>query len=109
MLCILTEEHLDVMNQFWEDTKTDPRKNRFSADVAYVLPTDFGYGFRGPEDNIWGLWLANVTSRTIWNQTNRLLERQGMNLDIVYETKIDVVPFTLPYETLVFWNQTTVE
>jgi hypothetical protein len=32
-----------------------------------------------------------------------------MNIDIVYATKIENIPITLPYSKLIFWNGTTLE
>jgi hypothetical protein len=72
------------------------------------LPRDWGFGFRRPDDNIWGLWPADSIAPKVWNDTQQLLTTNGMNLDIVYETRIDNVPITLPYKTLIFWNGTTV-
>ena len=57
---ILTQEHLDAMKQFWQYTQNNPRNSFPSSDrVAYVLPQDCAFGFRGPNDKIWGLWEAS--------------------------------------------------
>jgi hypothetical protein len=53
---ILTQEHLDSMREFWNYMNTVPQPTQASK-TAYVLPEDYGYGFRGPEDRIWGLWV----------------------------------------------------
>jgi len=106
---VLAQEHFDAMKQFWDYTKANPRSQDYTATIAYVLPRDYGYGMRSPSDKIWGLWDADELSAKIWNDTNDLLATYGNNLDIIYETRIDNEPITLPYNRLIFWNGTTIE
>lgn len=106
---VLTQEHIDAMKQFWNYTKTNTRNGEYPADIAYVLPVDYGYGFRSPSDTIWGLWNADALSTKVWNDANSLFVTYGNNLDIVYENRIDSQPIALPYKTLIFWNGTTIQ
>lgn len=106
---ILTEQHLDKIKKFWDYTKTNPRSGEFHAKRAYVLPTDYGFGFRRPDDTVWGLWPADALSAKIWNDTNTLLQQYATDLDVVYETKLGTIPIALPYSQLVFWNGTTLK
>jgi hypothetical protein len=106
---ILTQEHFEAIRSFWDYVKSHSRHEKFHADVAYVLPTDYGYGFRGPNDKIWGLWRADALAPKVWSDANSLLATYGMNLDIVYEKSTDNVPTSLPYRTLIFWNGTTIQ
>ncbi len=104
---VLTTQDLNDMKNFWNYAQTHQRPELDPAQTAYVLPTDYGYGFRGPNDTIWGLWPADALTPKIWNDANNLLSTYGLNLDIVYETKTDSIPINLPYKTLIFWNSTT--
>jgi hypothetical protein len=109
---VLKQEHLDAMKKFWDEAKGGNRYNEFQADVAYVLPTDYGYGFRGPEDKIWGLWNADslTTNATkIWEDTEHLLTKYEGKIDIIYEEKTRNAPVDLPYRTLIYWNGTTIQ
>jgi len=106
---VLTQAHIDAIEQFWNYIKTNTRNREYPADTAYVLPADYGYGFRSASDTIWGLWDADALSSLVWNNANSLLANYGYNLDIVYETKLDSEPVTLPYKTLIFWNGTTIQ
>ena len=106
---VLTQAHFDAMKQFWSYTKTNPQSGEFPADTAYVLPADYGYGFRSSSDTIWGLWNADALSANVWNTANSLLATYGNKLDIVYETRIGSQPIALPYKTLIFWMGTTVQ
>jgi hypothetical protein len=103
---ILSEQHLDTIRRFWDYTKNNPRSEAFLAQSAYVLPRDYGFAFRRVDDNIWGLWSANTTSTQLWIDANRLLEQYGMDLDVVFETKLENIPITLPHDNLIFWNGT---
>jgi hypothetical protein len=106
---ILNQWHFLAMRMFWAYTKLSPTPTEYPADTAYVLPTDYGFGFRGPNDKIWGAFPADALSPVIWNASNSLIRKYGINLDIVYETKIDSVPINLPYEKLIYWNGTIIE
>jgi hypothetical protein len=105
----LTTEHLDAMRRFWDYAKTNPRSTVDPANTAYVLPRDYGYGMRRPDDTIWGLWSADELSPKIWNDTTALLAEYGSRLDIVYETRLGSQVINLPYNRLIFWNGTIVE
>jgi hypothetical protein len=105
----LTSEHFEAMKQFWTYSKNNPRPEMFSADTAYVLPRDYGYGFRGPDDKIWGLWEADELAPIVWNEANNLIAQFGLNLDIVYETLIYEKTVDLPYHKLIYWNGTSIE
>lgn len=106
---ILTTDHLDAMKNFWDYTKTNRQPAEFQAKTAYVLPRDYGFGFRSPNDTLWGLWNPDSLSPKIWNDTTSLLAQYGPNVDIIYETVIDNEPTTLPYDKLIFWNGTVVQ
>jgi hypothetical protein len=103
----LTTQHLNAMKNFWDYTKDHQQPHQDPAQTAYVLPEDYGCGFRGPNDTIWGLFPADSLSAEIWNESDSLLATYGMKLDIVYETRTDSIPINLPYKTLIFWNGTT--
>ncbi len=101
---ILTQEHLDKMQLFWNYIQENPQPKQ-NIDVAYVLPKDYGFGFRRPDDSIWGLWGPDELSPIIWNQANSLLETYNSQLNIIYET---AYPTKLEnYKRTVFWNGTT--
>jgi len=106
---VLTSQHIDEMKQFWNYTKTNTRSSVYPADTAYVLPADYGYGFRSASDAIWGLWNSDALSPLVWNNATNLLATYGNKLDIVYTTRIDSEPIALPYKTLIFWNGTTIQ
>jgi hypothetical protein len=104
---VLEQEHLDALKQFWNYTKNNPREHEaMSERVAYVLPKAFAYGFRGPNDKIWGYWEANEQSYEISVQLGKLLEDYTNQLDIIYEDGLQSID-PIEYGKLIFWNGTT--
>jgi len=102
---ILQPEHLDALKQFWQYAREHPRTNSAVDDrIAYVLPKDYGYGFRGPNDWIWGLWSADENSSKIWNDVNKWVEENKPLIDVIYEDTLQYGTFN--YSKLVFWNGT---
>jgi hypothetical protein len=101
---ILKQEHFKALQQFWEYIKANPRKINQSDDrVAYVLPKDFAYGFRGPEDKIWGLWEADAFSFEVSKNLGKMLEQYSSELDIVFD---DGLKLDSSYSKYIFWNGT---
>ena len=102
----MKEEHLAALRDFWEYAKDNPRTaSQIDERVAYVLPKDFGYGFRGPNDKIWGQWEADDLSFKISIELGSLIEKYRSNMDIIYDDELDVKNLK-HYSELVFWNGT---
>jgi hypothetical protein len=55
------------------------------GEAVLVLPHNYGWGMRSPNDTIWGLWDADEKSEQIWNLRCDLIQEYGLNLDIVYD------------------------
>jgi len=105
---ILNQEHLDALKQFWQYTQTNPRKlSPINERTAYMLPKDYAYGFRGPNDKIWGLWEADDLSVPISINLGSLLEQYGSKLDIIYEDYLQMGS-SQHYNKLINWNDTTI-
>jgi hypothetical protein len=106
---VLEEEHLDALEQFWNYAKNNPRTIEPASErVAYVLPTGYAYGFRGPEDKIWGFWEADHGSYPISKDLGKVLEDYDSKLDIIYEDVIDSIGST-EYSKLIYYNGTIYE
>jgi hypothetical protein len=104
---ILKEEHLDALKQFWEYAKAHPRTSLTLNDrVAYVLPKDYGYGFRGPNDKIWGFWEADNLTSKVCSDLSNLFAQYDQRLDIIYDDGLDANN-TYGYSRLIFWNGTS--
>ena len=95
------------MSNFWNYTKQNPRSNVLSERVAYVLPRDYGYGFRGPEDKIWGRFEADALTNQICLDINKMLVQYGTRLDLIYEDGLlPNNPVKATSNEIIFWNET---
>jgi hypothetical protein len=102
---VLTQEHFDAIKRFWQYVKDNPRQIIPPSErVAYVLPKDYGYGFRGPNDKIWGFWGPDGLTNKICNDVNTLLSTYNDRLDIIYDKGLSPGS-TAGYKELFFWNQ----
>ncbi|MGD6810682.1 MAG: hypothetical protein ACQCN3_13375 [Candidatus Bathyarchaeia archaeon] len=102
----LQEEHFQALERFWNNVvqNNDVVHGGIKAEAALVLPADYGWGMRRPDDSIWGLWDANDTSTQIWSQLQSRLEQFGTKLDIVYDDA--AFPIAGKYNNVFYWNQT---
>ena len=102
---ILKEEHLDALKKFSEYSKENPQSNFIEKRVAYVLPKGYAYGFRGPEDKIWGFWEADSLSYEVSMELGGLLEQYGKRLDVIYDDNLNL---DKTYNSYIFWNGTII-
>jgi hypothetical protein len=102
---ILQKEHLNAIKQFWKYVKSNPRPNNpVNERVAYVLPPNFGYGFRNPDEYIWALMKNSTLSNQIWNDINTYTQQYGQKFDIIYADTPNFDNCT--YSKLIYWNGT---
>lgn len=103
---ILQQQHLDAMKDFYAYVKTHPRSvyGYTSGQVAFVLPANYGWGARRPDEGLWGLWPPDDKTALIWMNMNKLSEKYGLKLDII----IDDARFNPhdKYTMIYFWNST---
>jgi hypothetical protein len=64
---------------------------------------DYGYGFRGPDDKIWGLWNADSLTIDIGMSVSTLLQNYGNNIGIVYPSQ---ALESAGYHSMIYWNDT---
>ena len=103
---ILKEEHLEALKKFWNHINHNAQSiNADTERVAYVLPKDYGYGFRGPNDKIWGLWESDALSNDICTNLSNSMEQYGTELDIIYDDTREPYNISM-YSKLIFLNGT---
>jgi hypothetical protein len=101
---ILQPEHLEAMQRFWQYIQDNPRNSTpVSSRTAFVLPYGYAYGFRGPEDKIWGLWAADAFSYNMSVIVGNMLEKYGDKLDIIYDDGLQPNS-SWGYNELIYWN-----
>jgi hypothetical protein len=105
---VLGNEQLLSLSVFWHYVQNNPRNSFLVSDrVAYVLPKDYAYGFRGPNDKIWGFWEADAFSDQLCQKLGSLIEEYGFRLDVIYDDGLENNG-TCGYSKLIFWNGTVV-
>ena len=102
----LQEEHFVALENFWNEVVENPeiKQGSVKADAVLVLPENYGWGMRRPDDKIWGLWEADEKAEQIWNLKSSLIEKYGLGVDIVYEDP--EFPIEGKYSNIFYWNQT---
>ncbi|HSV50006.1 MAG TPA: hypothetical protein VLH35_06785, partial [Candidatus Acidoferrales bacterium] len=49
----MTDEHYMALYQYWQDTHSKQYEDHSEAEAALVLPYNYGWGMRNPNDTIW--------------------------------------------------------
>ena len=103
---VMTDAHFEALEKFWKETVKNPVVFHGSkkAEAALVLPKNYGWGMRNPQDTIWAFWGPDENSEQIWTISRQLLAQYGTGLDIVYDDS--EFPVTDQYEEIYYWNQT---
>ncbi len=107
---ILTQDHLTALHKFWNYSSSYGRVDTEYKNVktAYVLPADYGFGFRNPSDTVWGLWSGDSQTRGIYSDVDSLIRQKGAGFDIVCNYPTLLADAKGRYEELIFWNGTRV-
>ncbi len=104
---ILEEEHFLALERFWTTMQTSPRsfgENR--AEVAYVVPADYGFGFGSIDDRIWGLFPSDSLSAKVYGDVEALTNRYGAKVDVLLDEPEVIAPLLGDYRQVFYWNQT---
>ena len=105
---LLTEEHFNAIRKFKDFVSNNPQNRTSNLQrIAYVLPENYGWGLRNPNDNIWGLWEADEISSKIWSDLNGFVEQYNYTFDIVYDSPWTRFFARQHYDTLYFWDDNT--
>lgn len=99
----LADEHYTALAHFWNDVILDQKvkKETLKAEVALVLPMNYGWGMRHPIDRNW-YWQSGERAQYIWNLSLPLLSMYDLRLDIVYDDP--AFPVTGKYSKTYYWN-----
>jgi hypothetical protein len=103
---VMKDEHFDALERFWNDVVQNPEvvHGGIDAEAVLVLPSNYGWGMRRPDDKIWGWWEPDEKSPQIWNISRQLLAEYSSRLDIVYDDQ--TFPVEGVYKQIYYWNQT---
>jgi hypothetical protein len=103
----LTEDHFNALRDFWNTLQNDPGSlGSTKAKVAYVVPADYGFGFRSSTDTIWGLFAPDSRSTKIFNDVEYLSEKYDSQIDVLYDEPQQTARLLGKYKQVFYWNQT---
>ena len=101
---LLQEQQFAAIQKFWTDVVQNPKEtNNAKGQDPFVLPNDYGWGMRNPNDIIWGISHEN-SSQQVWNVLQEALSKYGSKLDVVYNDP--AYPIEGLYQHVYYWNQT---
>jgi len=101
----MNDEHFIALERFWNDITHKKFADLSPPEAALVLPSNYGWGMRNPNDTIWGFWPSDEKSQQVGTVMSKLLARYGPILDIVYEDS--AYPVTkVNYQHVYYWNST---
>ncbi|MBX5320471.1 MAG: hypothetical protein ACQXXG_00570 [Candidatus Bathyarchaeia archaeon] len=104
----LTEDHFEALENFWDYVQRNPKEHGvYNGDVGYVLPKDYGFGFRGPHDTIWGLWDGDSLAEIIWQDSWDLADEHQFKLDVIYYDDKFSNAIKNSYKKLFFCDETS--
>ena len=73
----LAEEHFEALQKFWNTLQSNPSSfGSNKPEAAYIVPKDYGFGFRSPNDTIWGLKPADETVRKNFLRHKQYFDRE---------------------------------
>ncbi len=109
---ILMDEHFEAIEKFWNDITVESEvynslsaiRDSSKAEAALVLPRNYGWGMRRPDDRLW-YWGSDEKSAQVWEISRKLLSQYGLGLDIVYDAP--AFPVADQYPQVYYWNQST--
>jgi hypothetical protein len=101
----LTDKQFAAIQKFWNDITTKKFADLSKPVAALVLPKNFGWGLRNPNDTIWGFWAADNRTQQTALVTGKLVSYYGTNLDIVYDEPMYPVA-KVDYQHVYYWNST---
>ncbi len=102
----LTDEHFNALQRFWNTLHSNPASFGVNnPQVAYVVPADYGFGFRSATDTIWGLFPPDENSSKFYADVEALTASYGAQLNIFYDEPL-ITPLLQNLTRVFFWNQT---
>lgn len=101
----MVDQHYMALYQFWHDIHSKQYEDNSKPEAALVLPHNYGWGMRNPNDTIWGFWPTDSKTRQIAINMATLLDWYGTKLDIVYEDPAYPITNT-NYTHVYYWNST---
>ncbi|MCW4010928.1 MAG: hypothetical protein NWF05_09965 [Candidatus Bathyarchaeota archaeon] len=104
---VLNEDHFNAIEDFWNYASQTPQnKTSNTQKTAYVVPDNYGWGFRNLNEKIWGVWEADELSPALLSGVTGFVQTYGDGSDIIYGSPWTQAFYRLHYDRLIWWNST---
>ncbi|MGA2386089.1 MAG: NosD domain-containing protein [Candidatus Bathyarchaeia archaeon] len=99
-------EYFTKLKEFWSYVQQNPEKQgNLKANVAVVLPQDYGFGFRNENDSVWQYHAATAWTQQLYNDVTNLLTQYKSGLNIVYSDPQFQGAIKSEYSKILYWPQ----
>ena len=100
----LTQDHFNALKEFWSYVQQNPDKHgSLKADNAVVLPQDYGFGFRSPDDSVWQYHQADYWTQKMYSDVTSLINQYKSSIDIVYSDPQFQSSIQSKYSEILYW------
>jgi parallel beta-helix repeat protein len=100
----LTQEHFDALESFWNYVQHNPDKHgSIKTDQAVVLPQEYGFGFRSPNDSVWQYHQVDTWTQKMYKDVTNLVNQFNSSLDIVYSDPEFKNLIQIKYNKILYW------
>jgi hypothetical protein len=98
-------EHFQALEDFWNNVVKNLHitQGSIKVDSVLVLPKNYGWGMRGSQDKIWGIFNPADKTQQLWDLLQTTLQNHGLKTDVVYEDT--EYPLTEEYQNIYHWTQ----
>jgi hypothetical protein len=103
----IQDKHFEALQKFWSTLHSNPASfGSNKPEATYIVPANYGFGFRSETDTIWGLFPADSLSHKIFDDINILSGKYGSHFDILYDEPDAIAQMLGNYTIIYYWNQT---
>ena len=100
----LTQDQFNALKNFWRYVQQNPDKHgSLKADTAVVLPQDYGFGFRSPDDSVWQYHQADYWTQKMYSDVTSLINQYKSSIDIVYSDPQFQSSIQSKYSEILYW------
>jgi hypothetical protein len=104
---VMRDDQFIALQRFWNDITQQKFADLSVPEAVLVLPQNYGWGMRNPNDTIWGFWPTDDKTQQIAIATSKLLVQYGVSLDIVYDDPAYPIS-NVGYQHVYYWNSTDI-
>ncbi len=104
---IMKDNHFIALEKLWKTITQQTTTDQSQPEAVLVLPKNYGWGMRHPNDTIWGFWPADDKVLQVGSVMSNLLAKYDVRLDIVYDDPVFPVA-KVNYKNIYYWNSTQV-